>query len=82
MGTGTANTNDNDCVESVHTGNNECDDNDCGGGGHDITPPVCEFKRGVCKQHNVRGKKEIIENKTWEKVKFGYGWRTNRRVHF
>ena len=52
------------------------------GGGHDITPPVCEFKRGVCKQHNVRGKKEIIENKTWEKVKFGYGWRTNRRVHF
>ena len=69
-------------MKSGQTEDNECDDNDCGGGERDIIPPICEFRRGVCKEHKEKGKKEIIESKTWTKVKFGYRWRTNRKVRY
>ena len=80
---GTAIIDDNDCVKIGQTEeNNECDDNDCGGGVVISSPPKCEFKRGVCKEHNMKGKKEVIKSKTWTKLKFGYGWRTNQKVRY
>ena len=30
----------------------------------------------------MKGRKEIIKSQTWTKLKFGYGWRTNKKVRY
>ena len=32
----------------------------------DVEQPVCKFKRGVCKLHYIKGKKQTIEHKKWK----------------
>ena len=51
-------------------------------GGREEVPPVCQFKRGVCSMHGVKGVKRVEEQKRWTKLKNGFGWRTTRKVKY
>ena len=42
----------------------------------------CEFKRGVCTEHKVKGNKMVNSTKKWQEKKSGYGWVTIRRVTY
>ena len=42
----------------------------------------CEFKRGMCIEHKIKGDKMVNTTKKWQKKKAGYGWVTIRRVAY
>ena len=42
----------------------------------------CLFKRGICTQHKIKGKKTIVSSKKWTKKKFGFGWVTSKKTEF
>ena len=42
----------------------------------------CEFVRGVCKQHNLKGSRMVTKTKVWRQKKHGYGWVTVSRVTY
>ena len=43
----------------------------------------CEFKKGICTTHRVKGEKKIITSKKWCKKKDGLaGWSTSRKVEW
>ena len=54
------------------------DDIVSGGGGDDSMRanddiPVCVFKRGWCKTHNIKGDRRTTKTRKWTKKKYGYG---------
>ena len=44
--------------------------------------PVCEYSRGVCRIHKIRGIRNIIKTKSWKKKKYGFGWVTTTRIEY
>ena len=54
------------------------------GGVHGDQPEgiVCQFKRGVCLLHKIKGDKQTIRSKRWGKVKGGYGWIHSSKVKY
>ena len=42
----------------------------------------CEFYRGYCSVHKLKGKKIITTNKVWKKKKYGYGYVTSRKTTY
>ena len=40
----------------------------------------CEFKRGVCKVHNIKGKKLVLRTSKWCNVKGTFKWRYSSKV--
>ena len=54
------------------------DDNDIVGGG-----PECQFKRGRCIEHKIKGDKIVTSKKRWTQKKGGvWGWSTTRIVSY
>ena len=43
---------------------------------------ICEFKRGWCSTHKIKGDKIQKKVKKWTKKKFGYGWVTSTLVEY
>ena len=41
-----------------------------------VEPPCTFDRRGVCKNHRIRGVKNQQKSRKWAKKKFGYGWIT------
>ena len=64
--------------------------NSNGGGGANVIPDVemsnvvqeCQFVRGICVEHKIKGEKLKIKHKAWVKKKFGYGWLTTTKVKY
>ena len=49
----------------------------------DISSGVkCEFKRGVCQEHKIKGDKKVTKTKAWRKKKFGYGYVTTTKTTY
>ena len=48
-----------------------------GGGGETIE---CEFKRGICKFHDIKGKKLVLRTSKWCNVKGTFKWRYSSKV--
>ena len=42
----------------------------------------CEFKRGVCQEHKLKGDKKVTKTKVWKKKKFGYGYVTTTKTSY
>ena len=42
----------------------------------------CEFVRGVCKQHKLKGSRMVTKTKVWRQKKHGYGWVTVSKVTY
>ena len=42
----------------------------------------CEFKRGICSIHKLKGKKMVTTTKKWVAKKGGYGWSYSRKVTY
>ena len=42
----------------------------------------CEFRRGVCINHDVKGEKVTINEKKWGKKSTGFGWIYRKKVKF
>ena len=40
----------------------------------------CEFKRGFCVTHKLKGDRRTITSKKWTKKKFGFGWVTSKQT--
>ena len=55
-------------------------ENDVWGGGSMDKP--CEFKRGVCKEHNMKGNRVVVKSQKWAKKKTGFGWVTSSKVTY
>ena len=49
-------------------------------GGRVVSQPDCQFRRGYCTKHNIKGTKTVTNSKKWTKKKHGYGWSTIRRL--
>ena len=69
-------------IDDCELKNRTTDDDDCGQSMKCEDKKECEFSRGVCKLHKVKGRKYTIDEKKWTKLKHGYGWRTNRKVRY
>ena len=54
------------------------DDINTNGGGDAVKS--CEFKRGFCVSHKLKGDKRTVTSKKWAKKKFGYGWVTSKQI--
>ena len=50
-------------------------------GGGSVEQP-CEFKRGICKTHNIKGNKTVVKSKKWAAKKTGFGWVTSSKVTY
>ena len=44
--------------------------------------PQCEFRRGVCLTHKLKGNKKTLSIKKWKKKKYGYGWVTVKETQY
>ena len=42
----------------------------------------CEFRRGICTLHKIKGEKTQRKVKKWAKKRYGYGWVTNTIVEY
>ena len=71
---------------SGRVGGKHKDELDSMDGGEDgmmaVETKKCEFKRGVCTEHKLKGDKMVNTTKKWQKKKAGYGWVTIRRVTY
>ena len=67
-----------DGVPSGGAVENTANDNVAVGGGTEL----CEFKKGICTLHNIKGKKIVTSSKKWTQKKDGYGWVTSRKVTY
>ena len=57
-----------------------CMNDDINTNGGDDAVKSCEFKRGFCVSHKLKGDKRTVTSKKWAKKKFGYGWVTSKQV--
>ena len=72
-----------DVLRITAGGNNDCVEDKTGGViADDIPERLCEFKRGWCIYHKVKGDKTQKKVKKWAKKKFGYGWVTSTLVEY
>ena len=46
------------------------------------TGPTCQFYRGRCKFHKIRGEKIVKKVRNWVKKKYGYGWLTTTVIEY
>ena len=42
----------------------------------------CEFVKGTCKNHGIKGNKKVTSTKKWTKKKHGFGWVTQKKVTY
>ena len=42
----------------------------------------CEFVRGTCKNHRIKGTRKVTSTKKWTKKKHGFGWVTQKKVTY
>ena len=42
----------------------------------------CEFRRGVCLTHDIKGEKVTINEKKWGKKSTGFGWIYRKKVKY
>ena len=43
---------------------------------------ICQFKRGICTVHNIKGTKVITKSKKWTRRKNDYGWVTSQKTTY
>ena len=44
---------------------------------------ICQFKHGMCTQHNkIKGTKVITKTKKWAKKRHDYGWVTSQKTMY
>ena len=60
-----------------------CDDDNIGGAGNDrVGGQMCEFRRGWCISHKIKGDKTQRKVKKWAKKTFGCGWGTSTLIEY
>ena len=42
----------------------------------------CEFVKGTCRNHRIKGNKKVTSTKKWTKKKHGFGWVTQKKVTY
>ena len=47
-----------------------------------LQPVQCEFTRGYCTTHKLKGNKMITTTKVWKKKKYGYGFVSSRKTTY
>ena len=68
-------------LQSIDREHYENTENTVEGGGV-VSQPDCQFRRGYCTKHKIKGTKTVTNTKKWTKKNHGYGWSTIRKVTF
>ena len=61
---------------------NEIEGDELMGGGSGDRMVMCEFKRGICQRHKLKGEKKVTKTRVWRKKKFGFGYVTTTKTTY